>query len=76
MLYEKVFNPQYNPQYKVKHFHNASLYNSNINISSITFLFLLSSRPQKLCHLRISSLIIGMIMIRDLIETFEKIFQI
>ena len=76
MLYEKVFNPQYNPQYKVKHFYNASLYNSNINISSINFLFLLSSRPQKLCHLRISSLIIGMIMIRDLIETFEKIFQI
>ena len=32
LIYEKDrstsdFNPQYNPQYKIKHFYNASVYN-------------------------------------------------
>ena len=27
LRYEQDFNPQYNPQYKIKRFYNASLYN-------------------------------------------------
>ena len=74
---EAVFHSQYKPQYKIKHFYNASLYNLNINISSIIFLFyffiwFLSSPRQYLYHVRINSLIIGMIMICDLIETYNQ----
>ena len=52
----------------MKHFYNASFYNLIINISSIILLFYFfiwfsSSPPQYLCHVKINSLIIGMIVI-------------